>query len=135
MATKSKKADGFQVSAAAVERMKKLHAQEQQDARVMGRNTGRKWAEDTAAPGQLRRLAKAEEEHGGDQVGVYDNGSNEGAMKSLAEVIDGESATYREAVRFWNANGIDPDDLHDTEFAAGFVEGALEVWGQVEPQL
>lgn len=99
-----------------------------------GRKDGRYWAKHTASYKELKLLSKLD----------VDDVSNPEWGTTGAEVVDDHmrpaTKDWRSDTRrdfeesFWFPFAEDLKDISD-EYAAGFVEGAQEVWAQVEDKL
>lgn len=128
-----------------ITRLKAAAELEANESYQVGHRGGEEWARKYARPKQLRRLSKAVEmcdgNGGGDAaefVGVLNNGRNSGVVMALAEGLTGRDDIDRREARDFCSElvGDDVDRLdEDDDFARGFIEGALEVWGAVKDHI
>jgi hypothetical protein len=124
-----------------IARLKAADEADNNEQRQRGVAAGARWAKDYARPRQLRRLHKeaVDAQHGLDyELGVFDNGMNQGIAVGLYGVILGaEDFDRDDAKNFWQeAIGDDGHELMDDfDFASGFCDGALDVWEKVADKL
>ena len=105
-----------------------------------GEEVGREWARDHAEADELERLSKfsdgIEREQGG-WDGLFhmsDGQSAYGPSEIVAFAILGDDGDRSAASDFWEAQtGHDRVPLN--AFVKGFVDGALEVWGDVKDKI
>jgi hypothetical protein len=121
-----------------IARLKASKARTNEGDRLRGREKGRAWASDQAEAVELERL---DEWTGGrfDSHGSWadflmeprrDNDAY-GPDHGLAEAISSQDGD-----EFWGSVlGDDDSDRYLNAFLVGFVEGAIEVWGEVKGQL
>jgi len=119
----------------AIQRLRVLATEEGGEAAAAGRQAGRDWACVTATPKQLRKLAGLCDE---ELENILDESAHSayGPAERLAFALLPEDVRDRdEARRFWKlAMETNPKDL-EVDFLSGFVDGAREAWGEIEPRL
>jgi len=93
-----------------------------------GREEGRNWAMKEASYKDLKRLSKLDF----DEVASPEWGRTSAYV--IAEHMSPEGWEDNPRDNFWYYQVDDHDDVSD-EFAQGFYEGAMEVWGQVKDKL
>ncbi len=117
--------------------MKRLKASEELEAKQNledGRKAGKAWAEESASVGDLRRF-KRNEPSGGWAVWFREWILVDGNSwpNAIFMHIDGEKVWDDEHTFWMEAVGEDDlDRLEDSDFALGFIEGALEVLDDYE---
>lgn len=111
---------------AMIERLRKSKERASNEEQVRGHAAGRAWAQGKAEFDELTRLKDAFPE----DTGLVD----EFFPKHVVEVIcDDGGQSWNETARWWSDCA---DELNASPaFAAAFVEGALEAFGEVEDQL
>jgi hypothetical protein len=94
-----------------------------------GKQAGERWAKVEAAPRQLRRLEKA------DENGTLYISDDIGGR--LSEVLNTSSGMEREPDEgfWWVILGDDAGRIADHAFVGGFKDGALDVWRAVKDEL
>lgn len=130
-----------------IARLKASKAKTEDKAKLQGREAGKTWASNQAEAAELQRLEEWTEGDFGvgwtwddHLMAERDPNAAFGDGHHLAERISGgtgENFGRRDGELFWaNILGDREADLSfDAAFLVGFVEGALEVWGQVKDQL
>lgn len=129
-----------------VERLKAAKEQDEVDEYEDGKRAGRDWAADYATPAQLRRLAAADAEQyawAGSPNAPW-GWRHLVAFKINPKFDRDDRPTAKELVDdFWErALGGDsdrvkegPGDMAVNDFLRGFIEGAIEIWEEVEDQV
>lgn len=128
--------------------VKRLQAAKEQDAQEdyeEGKQAGREWAEKTATPKELRRLAEYLEDSERSNVCWWDVEGDTGiswnapfgAPDCLVFAIWPKRDSDRDAPEeFWEkALGDEHRRCWDAGFLRGFGKGAVEVWHEVEDEL
>lgn len=111
---------------AMIERLRKSKERASNEEQVRGHAAGRAWAQGMAEFDELRRLKAGY----GEGTGVVDDFF----PKHVLEVIrDDGNESWDEVNHWWSAHA--DEEGASTMFAVGFVEGALEAFGEVEDQL
>jgi hypothetical protein len=107
-------------------RLSKQAYEEQQ--REEGRGSGRDWAIKTADYGELERLDHAFGGEGTDWAAV--------TAREVVEVVTADHVTWNSVSEWWEENaGVEGNIKVTDAYAAGFVEGALEAFGEVKDRL
>jgi hypothetical protein len=109
-----------------VKRLKAEQEKEGAESKARGKRAGRMWAERHAGPGELRRLMKL----------FNASETSFGSMEELHTALhpgdpDDLDTFKEEAVGFQEWDEVN-DDL---DFVEGFVDGATDVWDEVENEL
>lgn len=119
---------------------KKTTSKKADALRKKGFAAGEEWARDTASKQQLKRLAAYVEEEGAVHLAAaYHAGNQTGPAERLFDAINGTEGDYGDqGAAFWEgavgeaeAKLIGEDEEY-SDYANGFVEGALSVWKIVE---
>jgi hypothetical protein len=125
-----------------VQRLKAAQEKEDQMERDEGKAAGRKWAERTATPKELRRVAEYIDRCEQDNTPWHDVDfpgwmAPFGATDYFVFAIRPQDKDDRDAPgQFWEeALGDDAHRIEDSDFLRGFGEGAVEVWNEVSAQL
>lgn len=119
-----------------VQRLKASLIEEEDEMKKAGQKAGREWVKHTASAKELERLMQHWEQF---REYVYD-GDSEFVANQIASVAlgvpDSERCSRQQIGEFWEAVGLRGDpSLGDSDFLYSFVDGALDVWGQVADKL
>jgi hypothetical protein len=117
-----------------IDRMRAAGQEESSKLRQEGNHEGAEWAKTVATPKQLNRLQMAL----GGAANDADAYAGTTMFRDHREPADRIAADIcgDNGAGFWEeAVGVGVDDVNDSDFLAGFVEGALAVWRAVEPRL
>ena len=118
-----------------VERLKQSVSVAEAEENGQGKRVGRKWACESADGKVLLRLERLEEQLGNDWWQLFRSDLNHHPVAArLAFEMDPATRDDPKAARvFWEkmAGEADPS----SEYVRGFVEAALEVWGNVKSRL
>lgn len=113
-----------------VERMRLEEEEDRSEAFREGREAGRKWATEKARLKELRRLDSWVASHGNSYDAI------ELSAGDVVDAIEGDEKTrWDDAVEWFDPEGCSESDISDESLLRGFVDGALDVWSEVEPQL
>lgn len=113
---------------AAIERLKKSKADYAKEASDRGHADGVRWAQHKAEYGELKRLSENWE-----QSETTETEDALGAPGVFGRMISNDEFGRLSINDFWTNNGSDESgDQYSFEYWDGFVEGALEVFDQVE---
>lgn len=113
-----------------IDRLRASQESTSTEARKDGSECGRTWVRLKAQVPELRRLsALAEREANG--------GDRWSDCEQLAYAILGPNADRHDVRAFWEDVSGAPDDerITDADWLQGFVDGSLELWAELEPQL
>lgn len=110
--------------------------------RQRGAEFGRAWAGE-AEPSQLRGIQAFREAFDGHSSLTFEDMftmSDEDRETVQAghpymvvpAATDPEITSHNDAAEFWERIGLDEEDRSNNLFLLGFVEGALDAWGEVE---
>jgi hypothetical protein len=127
--------DASRVPDSVVERLKQSVFDAETEEYEQGKGVGRKWACENADGKALRRLERLEKQMGSDWWQLFRSDLNHHPVAArLAFEMDPGTRDDPKAARiFWEevAGEADPSP----EYVRGFVEAALEVWGEVKARL
>jgi hypothetical protein len=117
-----------------VKRLKAIQEQEEQTYYEDGKQAGREWAEETAFPKELRRLAAFIDQSDTDNWCWWDADHVDVLVFAIWPNRKDDRAAVEE---FWEqALGEGGrDQAEDSDFLHGFGDGAVEVWEEVKGQL
>lgn len=116
-----------------VERLRASKRKADDEGYKVGHAAGASWAKSEAEAVELERL----DEHGETFKGYIGVGSSAySPAEQLAGIIAGdpefENFDRHEAASFWEMVG---EEAPGESYLAGFIDGALEVWGEVKARL
>jgi len=120
--------------------IKRLKAAQEADANndhLAGRAAGERWVKTRARPKQLRSLQMAVEDAGGSEELLYQGGGEPYPPATLWSAINvDKELDVGEMNAFWEVV-LDPvpGRIENPDFAAGFIDGALDLWEKVEDQV
>jgi hypothetical protein len=108
--------------------VKRLKAKQEQEMEAKGKAHGREWAERFAGPSALLRLMRWY------NMRQFNENASFKRMEDLYSYLypSGEDLQTFKAETCANEW---PDVCHDTDYTAGFVDGATDVWDEVEGEL
>jgi len=119
-----------------IERLKALASEEGDDDFAVGRQAGHDWVCNTARPSELRRLARLGVDGLDEIVQASDGNEPFGSAERLAlAVLSKDRRNRDDAFGFWgDITDRKVRDLSE-DFLRGFVEAAMQTWGEVEDRL
>lgn len=114
---------------AAIERLRKSKESFLEEAKERGRSEGTSWAMHQAEYAELQRLATDWE-----QMESTETGDAFGAPGVFLRIIAADGHVDRQDIDdFWtNLDAEVPEDQYSSDFWDGFIEGALEVFDQLD---
>jgi len=121
----------------AIERLKRLAQEEENETQANGTRLGREWAMEAAKPSELRRLKRFRESEGYDICMQYRENDAYEMERHLLLIISGDEDMDRNDREIFWGSAIgdmekDLEQLNDPEFMKAFVEGAIQFWDEVE---
>lgn len=123
-----------------LERLRKSREKAYEACFEKGQAAGRDWSRNRAEFKELERIEELRDTCGNEWLLFFDTDESSawGVGELLYFVIDPNCNETRQfATDFWDAV-LDGDDrrlAYEPEFVRGFAEGALDVWGELKPQL
>jgi hypothetical protein len=121
-----------------IQRLRKSKIESEGETFKEGRDAGKSWVENNAEVPELKRLDRYHAENHRDAWYLCTVESDAfSAAEHLARAITGDNDLDRSGMReFWQGVlGDDEEKIHDDDFLKGFVDGAMELWSEVEGKL
>lgn len=115
-----------------IARMKAAKELRGNESRTIGVEKGKEWMMKECNPHQAEKLERI---HRNEGFIFTDEG---GGIEVLAKIIlDDEDADIRDSdvTSYLAEQGIGEDEIEDQAFLDGFVEGALDIWGEIKNQI